>query len=99
MAPSDGPGDSAVSQLLGGILDAVRAGTGYAAVLRADRGRGRSTALWWLRAEASRLDPATTVLWSSGAGGPGSDNSDGSDGPDSWCRVGELLRRGPVLLL
>ncbi|MDT7685586.1 MAG: hypothetical protein QOG57_5896, partial [Pseudonocardiales bacterium] len=92
MAPSDGPGDSAVSQLLGGILDAVRAGTGYAAVLRADRGRGRSTALWWLRAESRRLDPATTVLWSSGAGGTG------SDGSDSWCRVGELLRRGPVLL-
>ena len=93
MAPSGGPGDSAVSQLLGGILDAVRAGTGYAAVLRADRGRGRSTALWLLRAESRRLDPGTTVLWSSGAGGPG------SDGPESWCRVGELLRRGPVLLL
>jgi DNA-binding CsgD family transcriptional regulator len=108
MAPSGGPGDSAVSQLLGGILDAVRAGTGYAGVLRADRGRGRSTALWLLRAGVRQLDPTTTVLWCSSSAGTGPDGLDGAagsgsdgagGGAGSVHRVGELLQHGPVLVL
>ena len=81
--------ESSRAAVLGAILDAVRDGTGHATVLRAGAGRGRSTALWRLRAECRDADPAVTVLWCGGA---------------ERCevterRVDDLLRLGPVLVL
>jgi len=85
-----GPAEvSPLGAVLAAVLDAVRDGTGHATVLRADPGRGRSTALWRLRAECRRADPKATVLWSSGA-----DRCE-----VTRRRVEELLRRGPVLVL
>ena len=85
------PGPAWVSPLgavLAAVLDAVFDGTGHATVLRADPGRGRSTALWRLRAECRRADGTATVLWCSGA-----------DRCEVTRRVEELLRAGPVLVL
>ncbi|HEX4252034.1 MAG TPA: helix-turn-helix transcriptional regulator [Pseudonocardia sp.] len=75
--------------VLAAILDATRDGTGHATVLRAGPGRGRSTALWRLRAEWRRVAPTAAVLWCSGT---------------ERCevtrrRVDELLHLGPVLVL
>jgi DNA-binding CsgD family transcriptional regulator len=95
---------SPLGAVLAAVLDAVFDGTGHATVLRADPGRGRSTALWRLRAECrgaagsgaagsgadgSRADGTATVLWCSGA-----DRCE-----VTRRRVEELLRGGPVLVL